>query len=1759
MDSDSDIKQDHRRTRTKPSARGRKSSRNNFQGELSTNTQPTVPRKPQNGQISNPGRQSKQVSVKSMMTEKAKGSGFRGKQKQAKSFESHKVSQHQQHLKSSKSKNPSNRLDKNKYQIQQSNQGCASCIVSAEGNILRCYLCKDKAGSSSLLSLTSLESALQETDSSTDFNGVFTCRPRPGGCQDGWYYGSVATSGKSIHDVVYVKPATKLPAEYMCDKDVYVRKENVTSYSDLLPVKAGDKLEFLLSTRPQKKESTPAGIKPSAHVATVQSFCASRTLDDLKEYFACAKDRIVNSGTKTDAVNSIMRSNALWFYIFNVKCNDGDDYQEFLCHALDFTFLLSNDMQNFPSRRKEIFDLILEKNFIENIKNSWEKEEKGIKFAEIAITFNPGLLKKVIPLLSHLVKRDSSDLSKALFKMLLKVGSISDLSKWHDLTQIPTIEELFGDPLEKVKYLMPVTLKKGYNSTDDYLNVYYRLLRTECFSAIQKGISDLKRGQLDPRDMSVYKKVFVRNIDMEHTSILISLQFSLDKSVLDWRRSKKLMFGNLLCITIKGDFSDPIWLTVADRDVDILQKHCVIGVELISFRGSDADAALTIRNLLSHSGKMLMVESPTYFQSFQHVLSSLKGSDIDEFCLKDEIVYGIYKRTSQMSNITRFVSPHLITVGYHAFEESQKDAFSHALVSTLGIIQGPPGTGKTLVGKTLAHLFLCLRDSDTMKHFLSDSIHCHTPHSEDEESGAIPRKDPPILVLTYKNHALDEFLKHCLEFCDKSFITRIGSQSKEEMLRDCLLHNKMKMSEIKRKPTGHVIDQIKELFSKLSSLLLELESSKIFTFLTFIRWISSDLEQIKNFANRAVHIPCNKSKKVNVGSMQSHFTEWTKRSDFRDEIILLSSLPTIHFNKESSQEENLEKNIVLRLKNAFENHWLPNKPSLIALTQLQQRGATFFDARPVGNTKNEDTSDELVNDSIGANLDDLDEDYINQQLSLRMSAFDEDQIGNYRSKNKKSEKMIKLDAIIARANNAKKMSSDSFFCLSDFPTSCTSSQGIFKASDLWNLSDIDKYTYIFTFLQSNCDELMDKMNEIIEEINVLQREKEDIDHYNKLMVLKNQKIVGATIVGASVQLSLIKKLAPEVVIVEEAAEVLESCLTAVLSKSVKKLILIGDHKQLKPQIDTYHLRKEHNFHISMMERLILLNFTYKRLLCQGRMRPEFSAMLKDIYPDYLDFPQIKEKRKKIACLPHSMFFWSHQNTETRERSVKNSGEANMVVALALFFIASGVEETKISIICAYLGQAQLVRKIFRQMKPKQSKDDIDKAQIDIKTIDEYQGDENEYVIVSLTRSNKFKNIGFLKEYERRCVAQSRAKCGLYFVGNVTLFRTSETWKVIIDSMEKQNLINKWLPITCYRHPDQVYHVVQSDDITKKKAVVDKYQLMYYIHTNNWCTVKCNSLFPCNIESHRCKKPCTPRHDDSKCLTLVPFTFTVCAHSTEKFCYIEENTLECNQQLSVSLPSCGHIKQVGCHDWFHNKNKIVCTDTCLELYDCSYKHSCNKICGRYHSHFAADCLEQIEFNIPECGHIAHFRKPCGQPIPGNIKCKYYKTYTAKCGHQQRRLCSEKEICQHTCSKLRPDCGHPCSNLCSKPCLEEDCTVCADEYMQSLLKHKELAEGKLKSCKLSKSVPGYFNLLPLSSEMIQSTDVKEKCDVFLSLFSTSRLRSISGVWKVECPENVTSFWEFATEANGLVIRFYRHIFLDTKRASFSAYISERKAAF
>lgn len=85
--------------------------------------------------------------------------------------------------------------------------------------------------------------------------------------------------------------------------------------------------------------------------------------------------------------------------------------------------------------------------------------------------------------------------------------------------------------------------------------------------------------------------------------------------------------------------------------------------------------------------------------------------------------------------------------------------------------------------------------------------------------------------------------------------------------------------------------------------------------------------------------------------------------------------------------------------------------------------------------------------------------------------------------------------------------------------------------------------------------------------------------------------------------------------------------------------------------------------------------------------------------------------------------------------------------------------------------------------------------VKIMVVDNYQGEESDIILLSLVRSNEKGNVGFLKVENRVCVALSRAKYGLYIMGNMdNLYNSSNLWKEIKETLITQDAYGKYICI-----------------------------------------------------------------------------------------------------------------------------------------------------------------------------------------------------------------------------------------------------------------------------------------------------------------------------------------------------------------------------
>lgn len=273
----------------------------------------------------------------------------------------------------------------------------------------------------------------------------------------------------------------------------------------------------------------------------------------------------------------------------------------------------------------------------------------------------------------------------------------------------------------------------------------------------------------------------------------------------------------------------------------------------------------------------------------------------------------------------------------------------------------------------------------------------------------------------------------------------------------------------------------------------------------------------------------------------------------------------------------------------------------------------------------------------------------------------------------------------------------------------------------------------------------------------------EIREINDTDVMKNRLVVGMTTTGAARLQPILRSLKCRIVVVEEAAEVLESHVTVSMTNHCEHLILIGDHQQLRPSTADHRIETNFNLGISMFERMIMNKMQCHVLGTQHRMRPEIAKLISPhIYPT-LENHSFVNSFPPVLGMDSSLYFIHHEHPESgsQDESKSNLHEAKFLLNLAAYLIKNGYHPEDVTILSAYSAQMLLLRE-------ERKNGDLILRNVKINVLDNYQGKESKIILLSLVRNNQAGKIGFLKIENRVCVALSRAREGFYMMGNMDL-------------------------------------------------------------------------------------------------------------------------------------------------------------------------------------------------------------------------------------------------------------------------------------------------------------------------------------------------------------------------------------------------------
>lgn len=344
-----------------------------------------------------------------------------------------------------------------------------------------------------------------------------------------------------------------------------------------------------------------------------------------------------------------------------------------------------------------------------------------------------------------------------------------------------------------------------------------------------------------------------------------------------------------------------------------------------------------------------------------------------------------------------------------------------------------------------------------------------------------------------------------------------------------------------------------------------------------------------------------------------------------------------------------------------------------------------------------------------------------------------------------------------------------------------------------------------------------EMMEAIENVKSLALENRELCMDSELRVLKEARIIGATTSGAAKYQSLLSSISPEVVLVEEAGEVLEAHVLTSLSASTEHLMLIGDHKQLPPKVEQYNLTTTsgggYNLDCSLFERLVMQGHPSVALEVQHRMRPSISALISEqTYPTLKDhrsvqqYPNVKGVTKNVVFVDHDV---PEDGVEGEASTTKtNIFEAEFAVEIVRYFLLQGYNADQIVVLTPYLGQlAQLVKLTKKHLQVvtaavserdvidleslengstlDDGKQALEEKKVRCSSIDNFQGEEADFVVISLVRSNARGSIGFLRERQRVNGLLSRARLGMFILGNSSTLKASQAGCIVWEPVIKQ--------------------------------------------------------------------------------------------------------------------------------------------------------------------------------------------------------------------------------------------------------------------------------------------------------------------------------------------------------------------------------------
>lgn len=316
--------------------------------------------------------------------------------------------------------------------------------------------------------------------------------------------------------------------------------------------------------------------------------------------------------------------------------------------------------------------------------------------------------------------------------------------------------------------------------------------------------------------------------------------------------------------------------------------------------------------------------------------------------------------------------------------------------------------------------------------------------------------------------------------------------------------------------------------------------------------------------------------------------------------------------------------------------------------------------------------------------------------------------------------------------------------------------------------------------------------QIQEEVDKLFEEADRLREQATDDVLDQAEVICST--NSTAGSELLRDRSFDVVVIDEATQATEpSCLIPITLGGT--VILAGDHRQLPPTIKNYRaaksglnktlqekLAERHGDRVSSMLSVQyrmhedIMNFSNQQFY-DGRLRADDSVRAHTLSGLDYDPPAEETELDPVYDPENPLVFVNTREIEAPEQSregstsKQNRVEADLVCRMARTFLEGGVGPRQLAVISPYDDQVELID------------DQLAVSDLEVKTVDGFQGREKEVVIISMTRSNVDGVIGFLEDHRRFNVALTRARRKVVVIGDENTITTDDLYRDFLTYVE----------------------------------------------------------------------------------------------------------------------------------------------------------------------------------------------------------------------------------------------------------------------------------------------------------------------------------------------------------------------------------------